>query len=129
MKTMKTPGWEQVVPFAHYLSPLGAQIKKVRDMLLKMHKNGHLLIKYAIEQNKELKDETTIMIKLDQNVQLLLGDKLKQDQFKFFYETLKIIFDSAAKTELLNYEKNTAQVDEVISKLLGFRSVLLIRNI
>jgi hypothetical protein len=42
-----------------------------------MHKNGHLRIKYIIEDNKELQDEVINMIKLDITVQWLVGNELK----------------------------------------------------
>lgn len=45
------------------------------------------------------------------------------------YETTKIIYDSAIKTELINYEKDLKHMDYIISKLLAYKSVLLIRDI
>jgi hypothetical protein len=35
------------------------------------------------------------MVKKDLTAQWLVGDELKQDQFRFFYDTTKIVFDSA----------------------------------
>jgi hypothetical protein len=35
------------------------------------------------------------MVKQDGTAQWLVGDELKQDQFRFFYDTTKIIYDSA----------------------------------
>jgi hypothetical protein len=101
----------------------------VRKELLEMNKRGHLLMKYRIEENVKLLQETILMLLKDRDAQMLLGDKLKQDQFKFFYETCKIIYDSALKTHLLNYEQNLAQIDEVISMLLAYESLILIKNI
>lgn len=63
--TLKIQNWKTIVPFNFYLTPMSNQIKKVRDILLKMEKDGHLRIKYVIEDNRELKDEVTAMIKLD----------------------------------------------------------------
>jgi hypothetical protein len=44
-----------------------------------MAKDGHLRIKYVIEENIELKEDTTAMNKQDYTVQTLIGDRLKQD--------------------------------------------------
>ena len=41
------------------------------------------------------------MVKRDQLAQWLVGDHLKQDQFKFFYDTAKIIYDSSLRDKLL----------------------------
>ena len=129
MKTLQTPNWKEIVPFEFYLTPLEKQYTKVRTVLLDMHKKGHLLVKYAIEQNTELLNETIEMLKRDKIAQLLLGNPLKQDQFKFLYETTKIIYDSALKNSLINFEQNMAQMDDVISQLVAFKSLLHIRNI
>ena len=50
---------------------------------------------YVIENNKDLADDIDAMVRLDMGAQLLMGDELKQDQFEFFYNTVKIIYDSA----------------------------------
>lgn len=44
-----------------------------------MGEKGHLFIKYEIEKNKELMDETVVLLQKDQIVQTLVGDPLKQD--------------------------------------------------
>jgi hypothetical protein len=41
------------------------------------------------------------MVKQDGTAQWLLGNELKQDQFKFMYDTTKIIYDSALQGKLL----------------------------
>jgi hypothetical protein len=41
-----------------------------------------------------------------------MGDELKQDQFKFFYDTVKIVYDSALRDLLL--AGNEKVIDDVI---------------
>lgn len=60
-----------------------------------MHKDGHLRIRYVIEKNAGLAAQIDKMVTTDNKAQLLMGDELKQDQFRFFYDTVKIIYDSA----------------------------------
>ena len=79
LKTLKIPDWKQIPPFAFYLNPLEANIKTVRNTLLKMHKEGPLRMKYIIENNTELQDQTKAMVKTDGSAQWLVGDELKQD--------------------------------------------------
>jgi len=54
IKTLKIENWRECIPFAYYLNPLNDCITTVRKSLLDMHKKGHLLIRYKIEDNTEL---------------------------------------------------------------------------
>lgn len=54
MSTLATPNWQQIVPFNYYIKPLETQFRVVREVLLKMFKDGHLLVKYTIEENTKL---------------------------------------------------------------------------
>lgn len=67
------------------------------------------------------------MVKSDGIAQWLMGDHLKQDQFKFFYNTMKIIYDSALKEKLVATDKGV--LENVLPKLLAFKSLMVIRNI
>ena len=49
MNTLKIHDWKNIRPFDYYLTPMDNAITKVRTSLLKMHKDGHLFIKYVIE--------------------------------------------------------------------------------
>ena len=52
------------------------------------------------------------MVRKDFISQWLMGDELKQDQFKFFYDTVKIVYDSALRDLLL--AGNEKVLDDVI---------------
>ena len=67
------------------------------------------------------------MVKQDGTAQWLVGDELKQDQFRFFYDTSKIIYDSAVQNKLLAADQTV--LESIIPKLVAFRSVMNIRNI
>jgi hypothetical protein len=54
LKVLKIENWETCPPFKFYLQPLADAIMKVRKNLLQMEKDGHLFIKYVIEENKQL---------------------------------------------------------------------------
>ena len=102
LKVLKIENWKQIRPFEFYNTPLSDAIKKVRDTLLQMHKLGHLRIRYVIEENKELAEQIGVMVQKDMISQMLVGDELKQDQFRFFYECVKIIYDGALQNKLIN---------------------------
>ena len=56
-----------------------------------------------------------------------MHDQLKKDQFRFLFATIKIIFDSAVRDKLLSNDPSV--IDQVIPKLLAYRSVMVIRDI
>jgi hypothetical protein len=65
LETLKIPNWKNIRPFQYYLDPLQAQLNKVRKLMLDMGDKGHLFIKYEIEKNKELLDETVLLLQKD----------------------------------------------------------------
>jgi hypothetical protein len=77
LKVLKIEKWQEVAPFRFYLTPLQKSIEKVRKNLLQMEKDGHLRIKYVIEENHELQNDTIDMVKQDGTSQWLVGDELK----------------------------------------------------
>jgi len=56
-----------------------------------------------------------------------MGDALKQDAFRFFYDSCNIIFESALVTRLLSNDEKL--LNDVIPMLIAFRSVLNISKI
>jgi len=65
IKTLNIANWRDCIPFAYYLNPLNDSINTVRKSLIDMHKKGHLLIRYKLEDNEELQDQTIKMLKAD----------------------------------------------------------------
>lgn len=127
LETLKIKDWKQIVPFKHYLSPLEESLGEVRTELMGMYKKGPLFMAYIIELNKDLRDKIDSMLKKDKKSQLLVGNSLKQDQFKFFYDTTKIIYDSVLRNQLINGEDRV--IKDVIPLLIAFKAVLHIRDI
>ena len=83
-----------------------------------MKTDGPLLCKYIIEENKDLQDLTTTMVKQDHIVQWLVGDSLKQDQFRFLYDCIRVVYDSALREKLLVEDK--VLMESVIPKIVAF---------
>ena len=84
-------------------------------------------MKYIVELNTELKSKTQVMLQKDQTAQLLAGNELKIDQFKFMYQVMKIINDSALRDLLINEEKEV--IDNVLPSLAAYQALLIIKNI
>jgi len=74
---LKIENWKEIVPFRTYLYPLLENLTSTRAELLEMNKRGHLLIKYIVEDNKELQTRMKGLVNCDNTVQWLLGDELK----------------------------------------------------
>lgn len=127
LETLKIKNWRNINPFRHYLTPLNNSLGEVRAELLSMHKKGPLFMAYYIENNKELRDKIDTMLKKDKKAQLLVGNSQKQDQFKFLYDTVKIIYDSVLREQLINGEEKV--IMEVIPLLVAYKAVLHIRDI
>lgn len=95
-----------------------------------MNKVGHLQIKYIVEDNVELQDLMTQLVKKDLLVQWLVGDELKQDQFKFIFDTCNIIYESPLRDKFLEAKSDKDPIfDSVIPKLCAYKAIMVIRNI
>jgi len=77
LHVLKTENWREIPPLAFYFTPLHDAIVDVRSWLIKMNKDGHLLIKYIIEDNTELQEKIIKMVSEDVTAQWLAGDELK----------------------------------------------------
>lgn len=131
LETLKIKDWRKIPPFAYYLEPLDKLIKDVREELLKMHGLGLLRCKYILENNEVLQEKVIKMVKHDMTVQWLVGDALKQDQFKFMYQIGDIIFKTALKGDFIDPDKSKPRrpLKIVLPKLLAFKTMLTMRDI
>lgn len=124
---LKIEAWQECPPLAFYLTPLQHALTDMRDCLLKMQKEGHLHCKYIVEDNEELQQKTIVLVQKDITAQWLAGDELKQDQFKFMFDVMKIIYDSALRDMLLNEDAKV--LDNVLPSLAAYQALLVIKNI
>lgn len=67
------------------------------------------------------------MVSMDMTAQWLAGDELKQDQFKFIYETMKIVYDSALREFLLAEDPIVLEV--VVPELVAYCAIKVIQSI
>jgi hypothetical protein len=114
LEILKTKDWRNIPPFEYYLTPLQAALDKVIAELLRMQKEGPLRSRYYIELNEDLQNFVIEMVRIDGICQWLIGDELKQDQFKFIYHVHKTVYDCALKDFYLNPKSNTKILETVI---------------
>lgn len=132
LKTMKIPNWLKIRPFEYYLSQMKERIDAARAELLHLHEKGHLWRKYEIPKNKKMQDLVISMCQYDNLIQILVGDERKQDQFEFFYNSCKIIYDSALQDDLVGMNKagGNKQIGEiVIPEIVAFQACMRIKDI
>jgi hypothetical protein len=86
-----------------------------------MQKEGPLRSRYYIELNEELQNLVIEMVRIDGICQWLIGDELKQDQFRFIYTVQKTVYDCALKDFFLNPKNNSRIIETVIPQMTAFK--------
>ena len=86
-----------------------------------MQKEGPLRSRYYIELNEELQNLVIEMVRIDGICQWLIGDELKQDQFRFIYTVQKTVYDCALKDFYLNTKNNSRIIETVIPQMTAFK--------
>ncbi len=114
LEILKIKDWRSIPPFEYYLTPLQTALDKVIAELLRMQKEGPLRSRYYIELNEDLQNFVIEMVRIDGICQWLIGDELKQDQFKFIYHVHKTVYNCALKDFYLNTKSNTKILETVI---------------
>lgn len=120
---LKTDDWQNIKPYHFYLETLNDNLKKVIEELLQMRKAGVLRARYSMPLNGDMKALIFNMVESDKVVQWLMGDKLKQDQFRFLYEVCKVIFDTCLKDVMIDDKSNQLVLEQVIPPLCSFMTM------
>lgn len=120
---LKIENWKNIKPFAYYLETLNDNLSKVIEELLNMRKAGELRARYSMPLNYELKALLFNMVESDKVVQWLMGDTLKQDQFRFLYEVQKVVYNTCLKDVMLDEKLNAVVLSEVIPQMCAFMTM------
>lgn len=102
LAVLKTPDWQNIVPFHYYMQPLRNRLDEVIACLNAMRKAGPLRCKYIVENNNELYEKTVAMVKADNIMQWVAANDLKRDQLNFMYTVMKRMFDSPLRAMLVD---------------------------
>jgi hypothetical protein len=104
LEILKIPDWKKIPPFKFYLDPLEKALDEVIAELLSMKKAGLLRSRYIVEKNEELAKRVRTMVEADLEARWLVGDMMKQNQFKFLYGVQRVLYESALKDLFLKEE-------------------------
>lgn len=129
LEILKIPNWKNIPPFKYYLDPLEKALADVEAELLRMRKAGLLRSRYIVEKNEVLASLVRIMVEADITAQWLVGDLMRQDQFKFLYGVQRVIYESGLREFFLNEEKRAKSLAAVVPKLCTLMSMMNIMRI
>lgn len=73
-----------------------------------MHKLGPLRVSYYCERNTEMSRKIIALMREYNIVKWLCGDDLKRDQFRFMFDIMDKIYNSALRTMFVNPKANEA---------------------
>ena len=79
-----------------------------------MRKAGTLKSRYFIEHNEVLSEKIVTMVELDMVAQWLMGNELKQVQLNFLYGVHKVLYETAARTYMVDDTKNQALLEHAV---------------
>ena len=89
--------WQSVPPFAFYMNPMQEAYDSLVSELREMHKKGPLRMSYYVERNYEMTKRIYKLVEHYNIVKILMGDKLRRDQFKFIFNVHEMIYTTALK--------------------------------
>ena len=129
LELLDIPNWQDIPPFNYYITPLKNCYDDLVNELRSMHKLGPLRVSYYCERNTEMSRKIIALMREYNIVKWLCGDDLKRDQFRFMFDIMDKIYNSALRTMFVNPKANEATLKYVVSELTVFKSMLLIRDI
>jgi hypothetical protein len=129
LEILKIKNWKNIPPFNFVLEPLEKAFNEVDEELRRMRSAGPLRSRYVIEKNEELAKRIRTMVEADIEAQWLVGDLMKQDQYKFLYDVQKVIYDSGLKNIFVNEQKRERAMNVVVPKLCTFMTMINIKKI
>lgn len=123
LQTLKIENWHNIHPFFFFLSPLQTALDDVINELLAMKKAGVLKSRYFIEHNEVLSEKIVTMVELDMVAQWLLGNELKQVQLNFLYGVHKTLYETAARTYMVDDAKNKNLLEDAIPCMTVYKTM------
>ncbi len=100
-KNFEIPRRHELIPLRFYLDQIDRMIFDIRIKLYEMKMNSMCRIKMPITANTEFIDRMKSIYLTHIVIENLMGDKLKYDQYIFFFDKIKFIYDSTAREQLL----------------------------
>ena len=111
----------------YFLNQLENSLEELKILCYEMKLNGISRILIPITKNVEFNLKIKKVYDIHLIIENIMGDKLKEEQFNFFYEKIKFIYDSNLKDEFTFKTKNF--LEEGISQFLIYESMRQSANV
>ena len=113
-QNLQLPDVDKLTPLKFYVKELKHKISEMKKDLYNMKINGISRIKVPVSANKEFIDKVKLIYNEHMIIDRLIGDKLRYDQYIFFYKCIKFIYDSTVRELLLT--KDDLFKDDILPK-------------
>lgn len=80
-----------------------------------------------LSSNEQLMQDMTAVINLENEIDVILGDRLKREQLNFMYKVLKIVYDGPSRKKLLT--KSDKIILLSIPKLVALKTLERIHEV
>ena len=111
----------------YFLNQLENSLEELKILCYEMKLNGLSRILIPITKNVEFNLKIKKVYDMHLIIDNIMGDKLKEEQFNFFYEKIKFIYDSNLKDEFTFKTKNF--LEDGISQYLIYESMRQSANV
>jgi hypothetical protein len=134
LKKFQYEGWREVPVESFFIQQLLDSFMKMRVNMSKLCSMGPEYWKIPISANEQLMMDITELVNLENEIEVILGDRLKREQLNFMYDVLKVIYDGRSRKKLLKKrEKDKPWRDKMmtlsIPRLVALKSLEQINNI
>jgi hypothetical protein len=109
------PKSRELKPCKFFMGQMLAMIKDIKERLYEMKINGSTRMKIPVSDNAEFLTKFKQFYDLHLSIDNLFGDKLRYDQFLFFYNCITFIVESSVKEEITIF-KDKAFMEEAVPK-------------
>ena len=127
LKKFQYEGWRDNEVEKFYIQQLHDSFLKLRVNLSKLYSMGFNFWRIPISANVQLMADITSMVALENEIEVILGDRRKREQLNFMYEVLKVIYDGPSRKKLLDKREKLRVLS--IPRLVALKSLQRINEI
>lgn len=99
----------------------------MRVNMSKQYSMGFDFWRLPLSSNEQLMQDMTAVINLENEIDVILGDRLKREQLNFMYKVLKIVYDGPSRKKLLT--KSDKIILLSIPKLVALKALERIHEV
>ena len=121
LKKFQYSGWKNNIVERYFIQKLQDSFLKMRVNLSKHYSMGFDYWRIPLSANEQLMQDITALITLENELEVILGDRLKREQLNFMFNVLKIVYEGPSRKKLLS--KSDKILNLSIPKLVALKSL------